>query len=88
MLLPGMQAGLGLAYRQMGFIGTANFTGYLLAVLLAPPLIHRFRPRVMISAGLLLIAVCMLVISRSHGFRAIAFLYMLVGFGEDSPISR
>ncbi|BCS55740.1 MFS transporter [Geobacter sp. SVR] len=81
MLLPGMQAGLGLAYRQMGFIGTANFTGYLLAVLLAPPLIHRFRPRVMISAGLLLIAVCMLVISRSHGFRAIAFLYMLVGFG-------
>lgn len=81
MLLPGMQAGLGLPYSRMGLIGTANFTGYLVAVLLAPALVRRFRPRVTITAGLLLISVCMLAISRSHGFLMVAVLYTLVGLG-------
>ena len=81
MLLPGMQAGLGLAYKQMGFIGTANFIGYLFAVLLAPFLIRRFRPRAVITAGLLLISVCMLGISQSRGFIMVAALYTLVGLG-------
>ncbi|HEY4743539.1 MAG TPA: MFS transporter [Desulfuromonadaceae bacterium] len=81
MLLPGMQAGLGLAYRQMGFIGTANFSGYLVAVLLASHLSRRFHPRAVIAAGLLLIGVCMLAIGRSHGFYPVAALYTLVGLG-------
>ena len=81
MLLPGMQSGLGLAYKQMGFIGTANFVGYLLAVMMAPPLIRRFRPRILITSGLLLIGICMLVISRSHQFHTIAAMYTLVGLG-------
>jgi MFS family permease len=81
MLLPGMQAGLGLAYKQMGFIGTANFVGYLVAVLLAPALIRRFHPRSVITVGLLLISVCMLAISRSHGFVVVVVLYTLVGLG-------
>lgn len=81
MLLPGMQAGLGLTYKQMGFIGTANFTGYLFAVLLAPFLIRRFRPRLVITAGLLLISICMLGISQGHGFFPVAVLYTLVGLG-------
>ena len=43
MLLPSMQAGLGLPYDRMGFIGTGNFCGYLLSVILAPRLIRRFK---------------------------------------------
>jgi sugar phosphate permease len=81
MLLPGMQAGLGFDYERMGFIGTANFAGYLAAVVLAPVLLRRFRPRVLITAGLLLISVCMLGISRCSGFYTIACLYTLVGLG-------
>lgn len=81
MLLPRMQAGLGFAYERMGFIGTANFTGYLVAVLLAPHLVRRFHPRAVITAGLLLISTCMLGISRSHGFFTIAALYSFVGLG-------
>ncbi len=81
MLLPAMQAGLALPYDRMGFIGTANFAGYLASVLMAPLLIRRFRPRATIAAGLVLIAVCMLAISRSQGFYAIAALYTLVGLG-------
>jgi len=81
MLLPGMQAGLGLAYKQMGFIGTANFSGYLVSVLLAPTLIRRFHPRAVITTGLVLISVCMLAISRCNGFYPVAVLYTLVGLG-------
>ena len=81
MLLPGMQAGLGLPYDRMGYIGTANFVGYLVAVLMAPALIRRFRPRGVITVGLLLISVCMLGMSRSHTFFTVAVLYTLVGLG-------
>jgi fucose permease len=56
MLLPAMQSGLGLSYDRMGFIGTGNFSGYLLAVLLSPALIRRFHPRVVIAASLLLVS--------------------------------
>ncbi len=81
MLLPGMQAGLGLPYDRMGYIGTANFVGYLVSVILAPILIRRFRPRGVITAGLLLISVCMLGMSRSTSFATLASLYTLVGLG-------
>lgn len=81
MLLPGMQTGLGLAYDRMGFIGTGNFVGYLVSVLLAPSLIRRFRPRATISAGLLLISLCMLGISQCRSFSTAFTLYVLVGIG-------
>jgi len=81
MLLPAMQSGLGLPYDRMGYIGTANFLGYLASVLMAPFLIRRYRPRATITAGLLLIGVCMLGIGRCHSFATIAFLYTLVGLG-------
>lgn len=81
MLLPRMQAGLGLPYDRMGFIGTANFAGYLVSVLLAPALIRRFHPRATITVGLVLIGVCMLGISLSHSFFMIALLYTMVGLG-------
>jgi fucose permease len=65
----------------MRFIGTANFVGYLLAVLLTPALLSRLRPRPTITAALLLIALGMFGISRSRNFAAIVFLYTLVVIG-------
>ncbi|GFE61140.1 YbfB/YjiJ family MFS transporter [Geobacter sp. AOG2] len=81
MLLPSMQAGLGLSYDRMGFIGTGNFCGYLLSVVLAPRLIRRFGPRVMICAGLMPITLALLAIGRSSGFIAPFALYLLAGVG-------
>jgi len=82
MLIPGMQAGLNLSYDRMGFIGTGNFVGYLLSVVLAPPVMRRLRPRMTIAAGLLLLGLCMLGISASHDFFTVLCLYALVGMGS------
>jgi MFS family permease len=81
MLLPSMQAGLGLPYDRMGFIGTGNFCGYLLSVVLAPRLIRRFRPRAVITGGLMLITLSLFGISTSHGFFIPLTLYFLAGMG-------
>ena len=81
MLLPSMQAGLSLPYDRMGFIGTGNFSGYLLSVVLAPRLIKRFRPRAVISASLALITLSLCALSFSHGFLIPLTLYFLVGMG-------
>jgi MFS family permease len=82
MLLPAMREGLGLAYDQMGYVSTGNFAGYLLAVALAPLAIRRFKPRLTITCGLLLIACCMLGISQSRGFVVALVLYTLTGIGS------
>jgi MFS family permease len=81
MLLPGMQAGLDLSYDRMGFIGTGNFVGYLISVVLAPPVMRRLQPRMTIAAGLLLLSICMIGISASQGFAMVFCLYVLVGMG-------
>lgn len=81
-LLPGMQAGFKLSYDRMGFIGTGNFTGYLVSVILAPYLLRRFPPRPVIAAGLLLIGLCMIGISVSQNFITVLLLYTIAGMGS------
>jgi len=82
MLLPAMREGLQLAYDQMGYVSTANFAGYLVAVGLAPLAIRRFKPRLTITFGLLLIACCMLGISQSRSLLTVLLLYTLTGIGS------
>lgn len=81
MLLPSMQVGLGLPFDRMGFIGTGNFCGYLLAVVLAPRMIRRFRPRRVISCGLLLLTLALFGVSAASGFVMPLVCYFLVGMG-------
>lgn len=81
MLVPGMREGLGLSYDRLGFIGTGNFSGYLLAVLSAPRLLRHLRPRPLVALGLVMIGGCMLVVSRVDSFAAILLLYTLIGVG-------
>lgn len=81
MLLPSMQAGLGLPYDRMGFIGTGNFCGYLLAVILAPRLLRHYKPRTLITAGLILITLALTGVAGSSGFILPLILYFLVGMG-------
>ena len=82
MLLPAMQTGLALSYDRMGFIGTGNFIGYLLSVLLAPKVMHRLQPRKTIAAGLLLVGVGMTGMAFTQEFTTALCLYLLVGMGS------
>ena len=55
MLLPSMAATLQLTYSEMGFISTANFLGYLIAVLASGLWAAQIGPRRMIFFSLLLV---------------------------------
>lgn len=81
MLLPAMSASLKLSYSQMGFVSTANFIGYLAAVLGCAVLVKRIGSRRLISLALFFISVCLVAVSRMHGFVWTAFFFFLVGLG-------
>ncbi|WP_240194286.1 MFS transporter [Desulfopila inferna] len=82
MLLPSMGEALGLSYSQMGFISTANFVGYLGAVLISGRIMQRVGARNLIALALLLVSLSMMVISRSDSMTAITILYILTGMGS------
>ena len=62
MLLPAMAAPLKLSYSMMGVISTANFIGYLLAVLLCGKTVLRYGARKVISLALLLVGTSMVAV--------------------------
>ncbi len=82
MLLPSMREALGMSYDEMGFLGTVNFAGYLVAVGMAPFLLKRFSPRQLIASGLLLISLCMFGIAAGNSYLMILMLYTCVGIGS------
>lgn len=82
MLLPSMREALGMSYDEMGFLGTANFAGYLAAVAVVPFLLRRLSPRQLIASGLTLIAICMFGIASGDSYLLIMLLYTCVGVGS------
>jgi len=81
-LLPGMRDGLGLAYDQMGFVGTGNFVGYLISVAFTPLVLRWLRPRITICCGLLLVAAGMAGMAKCDNFQPLLLLYTLTGIGS------
>jgi MFS family permease len=84
MLLPSMAGSLGFSYSQIGWVGTGNFVGYLVAVLVCGPLSARLGPRRLVFLALLLMAATMILIGRAHAFAPILALYTLTGFGSGA----
>lgn len=82
MLLPSMRDALAMSYDNMGLLGTLNFAGYLAAVGATPLLLRRLSPRVLIAAGLGLVAACMFGIGASRSYGSVLTLYTLVGVGS------
>jgi MFS family permease len=82
MLLPSMGVSLGLSFSQMGLISTANFVGYLIAVLLCGKLSARFGARRLIAFALLLVGLSMLCIGASAKLFVIIVFYTLTGMGS------
>ncbi len=81
MQLPGMQAGMHLSSAQMGLMGTGNFGGYLIAMFVSPFLVRRYRPRLNIVAGLLLVGGSLLMMSRCQVFLSLAICFSITGLG-------
>ena len=77
-----MAPSLQLSYSQMGYISTANFVGYLLAVLLCGFFIGRIGARRLIFYALLLVGISMLLVGFAKSFLVVLFFYMLTGIGS------
>lgn len=82
MLLPSMGISLKLNYSQMGLIGTGNFIGYMISVVLAGIIARVIGARWTISLGLVLVGSSMMLISRATGFIEIMTLYVATGVGS------
>ena len=82
MLLPSMAASLGLSYSQMGFIGTANFLGYLLSALLSARLSNRTGHRIYIFFALLAVGASMALAGGADGFLSLLLLNAVAGVGS------
>jgi len=82
MLLPSMGISLNLNYSQMGLIGTGNFIGYMLSVVLAGMVAKAIGARWTISLGLILVGESMALISRAMGFMEVLTLYVATGIGS------
>ncbi len=84
MLLPAMSESLHLTYSQMGFISTANFTGYLAAVLTGGFISERIGARMVIFISLLVVSLSMGFISQAKTFEQVLLLYTLTGIGSGA----
>jgi sugar phosphate permease len=84
MLMPSMAAGLGLTRAELGWIGGANFVGYLAAVLVCAPVAARIGSRLLVTAGLVIVGASMVLVSRASAFAPIAALYAVTGFGSGA----
>ncbi|UCD34422.1 MAG: YbfB/YjiJ family MFS transporter [Nitrospiraceae bacterium] len=84
MLLPAMALPLDLSYSNMGFISTANFAGYLGAVLIGGVAAGKTGARKIISLALLLVGLSMCLISQAQTFIGVAVLYTLTGIGSGA----
>ncbi|MDX1594003.1 MAG: MFS transporter [Gammaproteobacteria bacterium] len=84
MLLPSMGLSLSLSYAQMGLISTANFVGYLLAVVACGRLVRVYGARAVIAGALLTIGLTMVLIARSDAFLAVLLLYTVTGLGSGA----
>ena len=82
MLLPSMGSDLALSYSRMGFIGTGNFIGYLIAVFVCSRLVKRFGYRLIISLGTLLVGTSMLVIGLADNFWLVLIPFFFTGIGS------
>lgn len=82
MLLPSMGISLDLNYSEMGLIGTGNFVGYMISVVLAGIIARAIGARWTISLGLVLVGGSMFLISRAATFIEVLALYFATGIGS------
>jgi len=83
-VLPAMQAGLGMQNTQAGAVATANLAGYLALALIGGALASHFGPRRVISLGLAVAGLGMLITGLSNSVTVAAFGRFLTGVGSGA----
>lgn len=83
-LLPPMAEALELDYAQRGFLGTANFVGYLGMVALCPLVARRLGHRLTVALGLGAIALSMALVGLAGSYAWAMALYTLTGMGSGA----
>jgi predicted MFS family arabinose efflux permease len=84
MVLPSMQAALGLDNAQAGMLASANLTGYLVLALAGGALAARHGPRTVIAAGLVVVAAGMVFTGLARGFPDAAVWRTVTGIGSGA----
>lgn len=80
MVLPNLQSSLDLSTTQVGFIGTANFIGYLIGIFFANYFYTRFITYKLIFITMILQAFSMALMVLFSNYLIISFFYSLSGF--------
>ena len=68
LILPSMQAALGLSNTQTGILATANFTGYVIMAVLAGFIASRYGPRRVIAVSMLVVGATMLHVTTGSRY--------------------
>lgn len=84
MILPNMQADLGIDNGQAGLLATTGLIGYLALAIIGGALASRFGVRMVASLGLLLTGLGMLGMGLSYSFAGVAFWGGLSGLGSGA----
>ena len=80
MVLPNMQNSLEITTTQVGFIGTANFVGYIVGILFANFFYKRFTTYKLIFSTIILQGLCMLSMIFFDNYLFISLFYSFSGF--------
>ncbi len=84
LLLPPMQAGLGMANTQAGALATVEMVGYLATSLAAGLLAARTSPRRLVTAGLILAGAGMLLTAAARDVWMAGLGRVIVGMGSGA----
>jgi len=82
MILPSMQAGLGLTNTEAGALATGNMVGYLALALVGGFLASHFSPKRVITIGLLAVGATMVLTGLSGRFATALLCRTLTGMGS------
>ncbi len=80
MILPDLQNSLSISTTQAGFIGTANFIGYLIAIFFVSSIYKKYETSTLISVSLFLQALSMFFMTVFSQYLIISFFYTFSGF--------
>jgi MFS family permease len=81
-IIPFMKQGLDLNYREMGWVASAVFVGYLIMVAVAGHLVLRFTAKKVIVTSLFVIVLGMLGNANAIGFWTAFLSCLIVGIGS------
>jgi|GEM_PF-971149 len=80
MILPDLQNSLSISTTQAGFVGTANFIGYLIAIFFVSSIYKKYETSTLISISLFLQALSMFFMTVFSQYLIISFFYTFSGF--------